>query len=115
MTDRLHETPIDPCGQRSDRSTSIVKSTWPGVSMMLIRYLFQNAALAAPLVHDRLEHCNDASCRQRAAEGTKGDRFQRDSPAIREPHRDMAFTDDVLAVARAGRAAGCREIGRAHV
>jgi hypothetical protein len=29
-----------PSSTRSDRSTSTVKSTWPGVSMMLIRYTF---------------------------------------------------------------------------
>ena len=30
-------TAIAPSSTRSDRSTSMVKSTWPGVSMMLIR------------------------------------------------------------------------------
>ena len=34
-------TAIAPSSTRSERSTSIVKSTWPGVSMMLIRWSFQ--------------------------------------------------------------------------
>ena len=36
-------TAIAPSSTRSERSTSIVKSTWPGVSMMLIRWSFQVA------------------------------------------------------------------------
>ena len=31
------KTPMAPSSTRSERSTSIVKSTWPGVSMMLMR------------------------------------------------------------------------------
>ena len=34
-------TTTPPSSTRSDRSTSTVKSTWPGVSMMLIRWSFQ--------------------------------------------------------------------------
>ena len=36
-------TPTAPSSTRSERSTSMVKSTWPGVSMMLMRWSFQNA------------------------------------------------------------------------
>ncbi len=32
-------TATAPSSTRSDRSTSMVKSTWPGVSMMLMRWL----------------------------------------------------------------------------
>ena len=43
-----------PSSTRSDRSTSIVKSTWPGVSMMLIRWLtplkFQKQVVAADVI-----------------------------------------------------------------
>ena len=35
---------------RSERSTSMVKSTWPGVSMMLRRFSFQNAVVAAEVM-----------------------------------------------------------------
>ena len=34
----------------SERSTSMVKSTWPGVSMMLSRLSFQNAVVAADVM-----------------------------------------------------------------
>ena len=39
-----------PSSTRSERSTSIVKSTWPGVSMMLSRLSFQNAVVAADVM-----------------------------------------------------------------
>ena len=39
-----------PSSTRSDRSTSIVKSTCPGVSMMLIRWLFQTQVVAADVI-----------------------------------------------------------------
>ena len=44
------KTATAPSSTRSDRSTSIVKSTWPGVSMMLIRWSFQNAVVAADVI-----------------------------------------------------------------
>jgi hypothetical protein len=34
-------TATAPSSTRSERSTSTVKSTWPGVSMMLMRWSFQ--------------------------------------------------------------------------
>ena len=43
-------TAIAPSSTRSERSTSIVKSTWPGVSMMLIRWSFQAAVVAAEVI-----------------------------------------------------------------
>ena len=43
-------TATAPSSTRSDRSTSIVKSTWPGVSMMLMRWSFQNAVVAADVI-----------------------------------------------------------------
>ena len=39
-----------PSSTRSERSTSMVKSTWPGVSMMLRRLSFQNAVVAADVI-----------------------------------------------------------------
>ncbi len=36
-----------PSSTRSDRSTSAVKSTWPGVSIIFIRTFFQNVVVAA--------------------------------------------------------------------
>ena len=41
---------IDPSSTRSERSTSTVKSTWPGVSMMLMRWSSQNAVVAAEVM-----------------------------------------------------------------
>ena len=41
---------IAPSSTRSDRSTSTVKSTWPGVSMMLIRWPFHSAVVAAEVI-----------------------------------------------------------------
>ena len=41
---------IEPSSTRSERSTSTVKSTWPGVSMMLIRWSSQNAVVAAEVM-----------------------------------------------------------------
>ena len=35
------KTATAPSSTRSERSTSTVKSTWPGVSMMLMRWPFQ--------------------------------------------------------------------------
>ena len=47
-------TAIAPSSTRRLRSTSMVKSTWPGVSMMLIRYFwsrwFQKAVIAAEVM-----------------------------------------------------------------
>jgi hypothetical protein len=43
-------TPIAPSSTRSERSTSIVKSTWPGVSMMLTRWSFQKQVVAAEVI-----------------------------------------------------------------
>ena len=39
-----------PSSTRSERSTSMVKSTWPGVSMMLIRWSFQKQVVAADVI-----------------------------------------------------------------
>ena len=39
-----------PSSTRSDRSTSTVKSTWPGVSMMLIRQSRQKQVVAADVM-----------------------------------------------------------------
>ena len=41
---------IAPSSTRSERSTSTVKSTWPGVSMMLIRWSFHSAVVAAEVI-----------------------------------------------------------------
>ena len=43
-------TAIAPSSTRSDRSTSTVKSTWPGVSMMLIQWPFQLVVVAAEVI-----------------------------------------------------------------
>ena len=43
-------TPIAPSSTRSDRSTSTVKSTWPGVSMRLIQWPFQLVVVAADVM-----------------------------------------------------------------
>src|SRR6266513_2849602 len=47
-------TAIAPSSTRSERSTSIVKSTWPGVSMMLIRWSFHAQVVAAGVIKDPL-------------------------------------------------------------
>ena len=39
-----------PSSTRSERSTSMVKSTWPGVSMMLRRLPFQKVVVAADVI-----------------------------------------------------------------
>ncbi len=39
-----------PSSTRRERSTSTVKSTWPGVSMMLMRWSRQNAVVAADVI-----------------------------------------------------------------
>ena len=41
---------IAPSRTRSERSTSTVKSTWPGVSMMLMRWPSHSAAVAADVI-----------------------------------------------------------------
>ena len=43
-------TATAPSSTRSERSTSMVKSTWPGVSMMLIRYSRQKQVVAAEVM-----------------------------------------------------------------
>ena len=43
-------TATAPSSTRSDRSTSAVKSTWPGVSMMLIRWSRQKHVVAADVI-----------------------------------------------------------------
>ncbi len=43
-------TAIAPSRTRNDRSTSIVKSTWPGVSMMLTRWSRHDAVVAAEVI-----------------------------------------------------------------
>ena len=43
-------TQTAPSSTRSERSTSMVKSTWPGVSMMFSRLSFQNAVVAADVM-----------------------------------------------------------------
>jgi len=43
-------TATAPSSTRSDRSTSAVKSTWPGVSMMLIRLSRQKQVVAAEVI-----------------------------------------------------------------
>ncbi len=40
----------EPSSTRSERSTSTVKSTWPGVSMMLMRWSFQKQVVAALVI-----------------------------------------------------------------
>ena len=44
------KTAIAPSRTRSERSTSTVKSTWPGVSMMLMRWSFHSHAVAAEVI-----------------------------------------------------------------
>ena len=41
---------IAPSRTRSERSTSTVKSTWPGVSMMLMRWSSQSQVVAADVI-----------------------------------------------------------------
>ena len=43
-------TTTPPSSTRRLRSTSTVKSTWPGVSMMLIRWSFQKQVVAAEVI-----------------------------------------------------------------
>ena len=43
-------TQTAPSSTRSERSTSMVKSTWPGVSMMFRRLPFQNVVVAADVI-----------------------------------------------------------------
>ncbi len=43
-------TATAPSSTRSDRSTSAVKSTWPGVSMMLMRLSRQKHVVAAEVI-----------------------------------------------------------------
>ena len=43
-------TATAPSRTRSERSTSMVKSTWPGVSMMLIRRSRQKQVVAADVI-----------------------------------------------------------------
>ena len=43
-------TATAPSRTRSDRSTSTVKSTWPGVSMMLMRWSAQKHVVAADVI-----------------------------------------------------------------
>ena len=43
-------TATAPSRTRSERSTSTVKSTWPGVSMMLTRWSRQNVVVAADVM-----------------------------------------------------------------
>ena len=40
----------EPSSTRSERSTSTVKSTWPGVSMMLMRWPSHSQAVAADVI-----------------------------------------------------------------
>ena len=44
------KTATAPSSTRSDRSTSMVKSTWPGVSMMLIQTPFHRQVVAADVM-----------------------------------------------------------------
>ena len=52
--DTAQNRPTAPSRTRSERSTSTVKSTWPGVSMMLMRYCsfrnFQKQVVAADVI-----------------------------------------------------------------
>jgi len=41
---------IAPSSTRSERSTSTVKSTWPGVSRMLMRWFFHSQVVAAEVI-----------------------------------------------------------------
>ena len=43
-------TATAPSRTRSERSTSTVKSTWPGVSMMLMRWPFHSQVVAADVM-----------------------------------------------------------------
>ena len=43
-------TATAPSSTRSERSTSMVKSTWPGVSMMLMRWSRQKQVVAADVM-----------------------------------------------------------------
>ena len=44
------KTATAPSSTRSERSTSTVKSTWPGVSMMLMRWSRQKQVVAAEVI-----------------------------------------------------------------
>ena len=44
------KTATAPSSTRRDRSTSTVKSTWPGVSMMLMRWSSQKQLVAAEVM-----------------------------------------------------------------
>ena len=48
--DTASKTATAPSSTRSERSTSAVKSTWPGVSMMLMRWSRQKHVVAADVM-----------------------------------------------------------------
>ena len=48
--DTASKTATAPSSTRSERSTSTVKSTWPGVSMMLMRQSRQKQVVAADVM-----------------------------------------------------------------
>ncbi len=48
--DTASNTAHAPSSTRSERSTSAVKSTWPGVSMMLMRWSRQKQVVAADVI-----------------------------------------------------------------
>ena len=48
--DTASNTAQAPSSTRSERSTSAVKSTWPGVSMMLMRMSRQKQVVAADVI-----------------------------------------------------------------
>ena len=48
--DTASNTATAPSSTRSERSTSAVKSTWPGVSMMLMRMSRQKQVVAADVI-----------------------------------------------------------------
>ena len=49
-TSNRSKTATAPSSTRKERSTSIVKSTWPGVSMMLMRWSAQKHVVAADVI-----------------------------------------------------------------
>jgi hypothetical protein len=53
------KTTMAPSSTRMERSTSMVKSTWPGVSMMLMRWSLQKQVVtAAVMVMPRSRSCS---------------------------------------------------------
>src|SRR6478735_65964 len=78
---------IAPSSTRSERSTSTVKSTWPGVSMMLMRWSFHRAVVHLADLVGAAGVVEDALGRRRLARVDVG----HDSDVARALERELAW------------------------